>query len=85
MKLKKLLKHIGFIQRVQILDYCNGKEEVLFEGFSTDVPWTYANMYLDTDDNGEAIGTVAIDNDSVITIYVRETKEPTTYEGIKYE
>lgn len=74
MKLKKLLKHIGFIQRVQIIDYCNEKEEVLFEGFSTDVPWTYANMYLDTDDNGEAIGSIVKDNETIITIYIKEEK-----------
>ena len=76
MKLKKLLKHIGFLQKVQIIDYCDGKEEILFEGYATDVPWTYADMYLDTDNNGEAIGTVAINNEeTAITIYVRDTKE----------
>ena len=76
MKLKKLLKHISFLQKVQIIDYCDGKEEILFEGYATDVPWECADMYLDTDDNGEAIGTVTIDNEeTAITIYVRDTKE----------
>ena len=74
MKLKKLLKHIGFIQKVQILDYCDGNEEVLFEGYACDTPWQLAKMYLDTDSNGEAIGSIVKDDEAIITIYVREEK-----------
>ena len=76
MKLKKLLKHIGFLQKVQILIYNNDNtpQEIVYEGLAHNVPWCYAKMYLDTDSNGEAIGSFIQDNETVLTIYVREEK-----------
>ena len=74
MKLKKLLKHIGIIQKVQIIDYSDGDEEILFEGCACDTLWQLAKMYLDTDSVGEAIGSIAKDDETIITIYVREEK-----------
>ena len=81
MKLKKLLKHIEFLQKVQILIYDNddtlqkiSHEEILYEGLADNVPWCYAEMYLDTDSNGEAIGSFIKDNETIITIFIKEGK-----------
>lgn len=74
MKLRKLLKDISIIQKVQIIDYCDGDEEILFEGCACDTPWHIAKMYLDTDSVGEAIGSIVKDDEAIITIYVREEK-----------
>ena len=74
MKLKKLLKHISIIQKIQIIDYSDGDEEILFEGCTCDTPWQLAKMYLDTDSVGEAIGSIVKDDEVIITIYVREEK-----------
>ena len=73
MKLKKLLKHISFLQKVQIIDYCDGNEEILFEGYVCDVPWVHAELKLDTDDNGEAISILQLEGkqDPVLSIYVK--------------
>ncbi len=78
MKLKELLKNIGFDQKVQILEFYQGlhenKDEVLFEGDADKVPWKYADYVLDTDFNGEAIFAFIPDdtNEAWIGIYVRE-------------
>ena len=64
MKLKKLLPHLNFLTRVEIIEF-HDAEETLFEGLVDNIPWWIANMKLDTDDNGEAI-----------YIHTEEGKEP---------
>ena len=75
MKLKELLKVISFTQDVQILMYeGNGRDEILFEGMASDVPWTYADMPLDND-SGDGESTFAFVNEkgeAIIGIYVVE-------------
>ena len=78
MKLKELLKHISFDQKVQIVELYEGLhtngETILFEGDADSVPWKYAEMELDTDINGESIYAFILDdtNEAWIAIYVRE-------------
>lgn len=74
MKLKKVLKHIDFMENVKIVEFLSDKREevLLYEGHPEDVPWYIADMLLDSDSNGEAISTL-IENDlSTIFIYVKE-------------
>lgn len=74
MKLKELLKVIGFMQDVQILIYeGDGQEEILFEGMASNVPWTYADMLLDNDSGGESTFAFVNEKDqAIIGIYVTE-------------
>ena len=53
MKLKKILKHIDFLAEIEIHD--SGAEEADWIRNVLNVPWDYAQMSLDTDNNGEAI------------------------------
>ena len=73
MKLKKILPHLFFLMPVQIIEYNNNKEEILFEGSVFDIPWELAELKLDTDDNGEAISILQIEGkqDPVLSIYVK--------------
>ena len=75
MKLREVLKHIGFDQKVQILiDNSPKAHEVVFEGDAMDVPWVWAEYELDTDINGEAMFAFIPDdkNEAWLGIYVRE-------------
>lgn len=74
MKLKKILPHLFFLMPIQIIEYNNNnKEEILFEGSVSDIPWELAELKLDTDDNGEAISILQIEGkqDPVLSIYVK--------------
>ena len=73
MKLKKILPHLFFLMPVQIIEYDNEKEEILFEGLVYDIPWRFAELKLDTDSNGEAISILQIEGkqDPVLNIYVK--------------
>ena len=80
MKLKELLKVIGYMNNVQILVYHGvnakmvGEEEILFEGNVLDVPWVYADWALDNDSgDGEAVFTFVNEKgEAIIGIYVVE-------------
>ena len=77
MKLKELLPHLCFLMQVKIVEFNNNKdEEILFTGLVDDVPWRFADMELDTDDNGEAI-YIPTENDKepILNIYVRMGEE----------
>lgn len=77
MKLKKLLPHLSFLMSVQIIEYNNNKEEILFKGLVYDIPWWLAELKLDTDDNGEAISNLQVEGmrDPVLNIYVKTEKK----------
>ena len=73
MKLKKILPHLFFLMSVQIIEYNNDKEEILFSGLVDNVPWRLGELELDTDGNGEAISILQIEGkqDPVLNIYVK--------------
>ena len=58
---------------VQIIEYDNKTEEILFEGLVDNIPWRLGELKLDTDDNGEAISILQIEGkqDPVLNIYVK--------------
>lgn len=73
MKLKKLLRHIDFMEKVRVIEIQPDKsDEILYEGGSVDIPWYIADMLLDSDFNGEAISTLIENDSSIILIYVKE-------------
>lgn len=79
MKLKELLKVINYTCDVQILVYhynekMVGKDEILFEGNASDVPWVYADWTLDNESgDGEAVFTFINEKgEPIIGIYVME-------------
>lgn len=73
MKLKKILPHLFFLMPVQIIEYDNKKEEILFEGLIHEIPWRFGELKLDTDINGEAISILLIEDkpDPILNIYVK--------------
>lgn len=81
MKLVDVLRHIEDTTRIKVMLFHNG-EEVLFEGLVCDIPWSYADMELDTDDIGTAIylDCVEVENKKtimpapvpVLNVYVKE-------------
>lgn len=76
MKVIEILKNLDYICKVKILEAGSGtlSDDVCFEGEVLDVPWCYAEMYVDTTENGEGL-FVDIDKESrqpYLGIYVRE-------------
>lgn len=73
MKLKKILPHLFFLLPVQIIEYDNNKEEILFEGLVDNIPWRFGELKLDTDENGEAISIFQKEGkqDPILNIYVK--------------
>ena len=53
MKFKKILKHIDFLAWIKI--YPRDENFFIWEGCALDVPWIYAEMYLDSCIDYEAI------------------------------
>ena len=73
MKLKKILPHLYFLMPIQIIEYNNGNEEILFEGLVDNIPWRFAELELDTDANGEAISIFQKEGqrEPILNIYVK--------------
>lgn len=73
MKLKKILPHLFFLLPVQIIEYDNNKEEILFEGLVDNIPWRFGELKLDTDADGEAISIFQKEGqrEPILNIYVK--------------
>lgn len=80
MRVGEILKHIYFLDDVVVKQGCGPKEEpeIHYKGTALDIPWWIANMELDTDEEGGAIG-VGLDkfregeeNHPCLIIYVRD-------------
>ena len=80
MKLREILSNIDFLSYVIIREcYGNDSEpETLYKGTIFDIPWSFAEMELDTDEDGEAI-SVGLDkfnhdegDQPCFIIYVRD-------------
>ena len=86
-KLIDIIKNFDALEQVVIYQSDafiskNGFEKI-FKGSILDIPWYITEMYLDNDENGEAIGLMVdtityengtTENKPVFIIYVRETK-----------
>lgn len=75
MQVREVLKNFDFVGKVKILEIQgnNGEEECYF-GTAFDCPWVWAEMYVDTDTDGEGM-FVDIDkatNEPYLGIYVKE-------------
>lgn len=85
MKVKKLLKHIDFLEHITIIQtdaYVdkNHEPDEIFTGNVMDVPWYIGDYYLDTNDENESIstqegGTPIKGKNSSLIIFVRSSKD----------
>lgn len=80
-KVKAILENYFFLGRVKIIySEDDGSEETYYDGTALDCPYWIADLYIDTDINGEGLG-VEIDKDkdgkpeALLTIYIREDKD----------
>ena len=76
MKLKKILNHIDGTTLIHVYCFENGNEEEFFKGSAWNCPWWVANLYIDTDEEGEGI-YIDIEKETkkpYIGIYVKEGK-----------
>lgn len=57
MKLREVLKHLDFLSYVIIREVYGSDSEpdTLYKGTVFDIPWSFAEMELDSDDDGESI------------------------------
>lgn len=81
MKVKKILKNFSFDGELQIIVFYEATlegesfDDVLYTGLTMDCPWEIAEMYLDTDNNGEAMFLDKNEKgDPRLNIYVKEEK-----------
>ena len=79
MKVRDVLKNFDFMGNIKILEFYedNNDEEVDYSGNVLDCPWGYADMAIDTNDNGEGI-FVGIDegtHEPYLGIYVKEDND----------
>ena len=79
MKVKKILKNFDGELRIIIFNEASSEgesfDDILWTGLSMSWPWEIAEMYLDTDDNGEAMYLDKNEKgDPRLNIYVREEK-----------
>ena len=79
MKVKKILKNFYGELRIIIFNEASSESEssdvILWTGLSISCPWYITEMYLDTDDNGEAMYLDKNEKgDPRLNIYVREEK-----------
>lgn len=79
MKLIKLLENLDEYTRVKLVIYEKSLNEdyELYTGDADDVPWIYANMKIDTDENGRGICATLSEDDNrkiipCIKIYLKE-------------
>ena len=76
MKVSEVLKNFDFMGKVKILECYNDNsgEEECFKGTAFDCPWVYAEMSVDTDEDGEGIFVGIDDGDTepYLGIYVKE-------------
>ena len=76
MKVKEVLKNFDFMGNIKILECYkdNSGEEECYSGAAFDCPWVYADMFVETDENGEGM-LVGIDDgthEPYLGIYVKE-------------
>ena len=80
MKLREILPNIDFLSYVIIKEYYGNdlEPEVHYKGTIFDIPWSFAEMELDTNEDGEAI-SVGLDkfredegDQPCFIIYVRD-------------
>ena len=79
MKVKKILKNFDGELRIIIFNEASSENEsfddILWTGLSMICPWDIAEMYLDTDNNGEAMFLDKNEKgDPRLNIYVKEEK-----------
>ena len=79
MKVKKILKNFDGELQIIIFNEASSESEssddILWTGLSMTCPWDIAEMYLDTDDNGEAMFLDKNEKGNPrLNIYVREEK-----------
>ena len=79
MKVKKILKNFDGELRIIIFNEASSEgesfDDILWTGLSISCPWYITKMYLDTDDNGEAMFLDKNEEgDPRLNIYVREEK-----------
>ena len=79
MKVKKILKNFDGELRIIIFNEASSESEsfddIIWTGLSMTCPWDIAEMYLDTDDNGEAMYLDKNEKgDPRLNIYVKEKK-----------
>lgn len=79
MKVIEILRNFDYLCKVKILEAGSGtlSDDICYEGDALDVPWCYAEMYVDTTDDGEGL-FVSIDEKSqkpYLGIYIREKEE----------
>ena len=79
MKVKKILKNFDGELRIIIFNEASPESKssdvILWTGLSISCPWYITKMYLDTDDNGEAMFLDKNEEgDPRLNIYVREEK-----------
>ena len=73
MKVKKILKN--FDGELRIIIFNEASDDILWTGLSMTCPWDIAEMYLDTDDNREAMFLDKNEKGNPrLNIYVREEK-----------
>ena len=79
MKVSEILKNFDFLGKIKILENCTNsrREEVCFEGTSSNCPWIYAEMDVDTSEDGEGmfVGIGVGDIEPYLGIYVKEDKD----------
>ena len=71
MRVKDVLKNYDFMGRVKIFEE---NEELCYDGLVFDCPWVWAEMVVDTNENGEGM-FVEIDKNTsepYLGIYVKE-------------
>ena len=79
MKVKKILKNFDGELRIIIFNKASSEgepsDDILWTGLSISCPWDIAEMYLNTDENGEAMFLDKNEEGNPrLNIYVREEK-----------
>ncbi len=78
LRVHTLLKNYDFLCKIKVLEV--GKDsstepEVCYQGNVLDCPWIYADMVVDTTENGEGLFVCIEDGEPYLGIYVREVKD----------
>lgn len=74
MKVQDLFRNLDSNTTINVCEYYNDSEEEYFKGKVFDCPWWIADLYIDTDIDGEGI-YIGLDNKTnqpYLGIYVRE-------------
>jgi len=68
-KLKSLLKHLDFLTKIEVITMVGEEEEVMYNGYASDCPYTLIELPLDGDDS---IYVSNNDGKPYLGIYVKE-------------